>query len=342
MHTRSLHQQFIFCICLHVTNSLFVILLHRYSGSSSGSGGSIPHSFSVDEIQKMRVKLKSSKSYPNELVLNQQNADRNDNDKMVTSKMLSKDTLSANHDECDNSSSGVSSDQEVTASSVKSVVKTTIAPINSNKIISTNPMTESKHGILKNHHVTNKSVVVTNAPHHQTAPQTNANKTTASAAVAVTAAAAAINTTSTTSVKIVESINKKAINLPPLSNVTKKISAAVSETAQNANNDDFDDFDDLPAKGFQRQVSLTRKQAATIAMNRQIYTRSAVSLAQLPPPLEIQGDSDDPDHQQQTECRKNNLKVNLHTKCLAFFFYFSSLIHLLGITTDAFYSAISN
>lgn len=305
-----------------MTNSLFVILLHRYSGSSSGSGGSIPHSFSVDEIQKMRVKLKSSKSYPNELVLNQQNTERNDNDKMVTSKMLSKDTLSANHDECDNSSSGVSSDQEVTASCVKTVVKTTIAPINSNKIISTNPMTESKHGILKNHHVTSKNVIVTNAPHHQT-PQSNANNTTATAAVT---AAAITSTTSTTSVKIIESINKKAINLPPLSNVTKKISAAVSETAQNANNDDFDDFDELPAKGFQRQVSLTRKQAANIAMNRQIYTRSAVSLAQLPPPLE--GDSDDTDHQQQSECRKNNLKVNLHTICLVFFysFFFNSLV----------------
>ncbi|XP_055314367.1 protein shank isoform X21 [Sitodiplosis mosellana] len=265
------------------------------SGSSSGSGGSIPHSFSVDEIQKMRVKLKSSKSYPNELVLNQQNTDRNDNDKMPSTKMLSKDTLSANHDECDNSSSGVSSDQEVTASNVKTVVKTTTAPINSNKIISTNPITENKHGILKNHHVTNKNVV-TNAPHQPPPPPSNANN----------ASTMAITTNTTTNVKIVESINKKAINLPPLSNVTKKISAAVSETAQNANNDDFDDFDDIPAKGFQRQVSLTRKQAANIAMNRQIYTRSAVSLAQLPPPLE--GDSDDPDHQQQSECRKNNLK----------------------------------
>lgn len=235
----------------------------------------------MDEIQKMRVKLKSSKSYPNEL-LNQQNADKNDD--KLPSKILSKDTLSANHDECDNSSSGVSSDQEVTASNVKTVAKT---PNNSNKIISTNPITESKHGILKNHHVTNK-IVVTNALPQPIQSSIN-------------------NTSTATSVKIVDSINKKAINLPPLSNVTKKISAAVSETTQNANNDDFDDFDDLPAKGFQRQVSLTRKQAANIAMSRQIYTRSAVSLAQLPPPLEC--DSDDPDHQQQSECRKNNLKV---------------------------------
>lgn len=238
----------------------------------------------MDEIQKMRIKLKSSKSYPNELLNQQfeQNAEKN-GDK-GSSKILTKDTLSANHDECDNSSSGVSSDQEVThASNVKTIAKT---PNNSNKIISTNSI-ENKHGILKTSSLTTKNPI-THVPIN--------------------------NTASNASVKIVESINKKSINLPPLSNVTKKISAAVSNTMDNAN-DDFDDFDDLPAKGFQRQVSLTRKQAASIAMNRTMYTRSAVSLAQLPPPLE--GDSDDPDHQQshcQTECRKNNLKVNLLPK----------------------------
>lgn len=214
-------------------------------------------------------------------------------DDKKASKILSKDTLSANHDECDNSSSGVSSDQEVTASNVKTIAKTSTNP---NKIISTNPI-ENKHGILKTT-MTNKNPV---------------------------AIATSIGAHPTGSVKIVESINKKSINLPPLSNVTKKISAAVSETAQNAN-DDFDDFDELPAKGFQRQVSLTRKQAQTIAMNRAIYTRSAVSLAQLPPPIE--GDSDDPDHQQQShclsECRKNNLKVRY---CLIFGLFDFNLNH---------------
>lgn len=242
----------------------------------------------MDEIQKMRVKLKSSKSYPNELLNQDGNGVKNDNEK-PTSKILSKDTLSANHDECDNSSSGVSSDQEVTATNVKNVCAKTST--NANMIISTNPV-ENKHGILKTT-MTNKINSVTNT-HGGFVNNVNTN-TMASA----------------TNVKIVESINKKSINLPPLSNVTKKISAAVSGTAQNANHDDFDDFDDLPAKGFQRQVSLTRKQAASIAMNRSIYTRSAVSLAQLPPPLE--GDSDDPDHQQshcQPDCRKNNLKVS--------------------------------
>ncbi|XP_023289608.1 SH3 and multiple ankyrin repeat domains protein 3 isoform X2 [Orussus abietinus] len=62
------------------------------SGSSSGSG-SLPHSFSVEEIQKVRTQLKSSKSYPNDFLLQQ------------TQQTLVEDG--------DNSSSGVSSDQDV-------------------------------------------------------------------------------------------------------------------------------------------------------------------------------------------------------------------------------------
>lgn len=298
-----------------------------HSGSSSGSsGGSIPHSFSVDEIQKMRVKLKSSKSYPNELLLNQQldaTKKSDDHGKQPSSK-LTKDTLSANHDECDNSSSGVSSDQEVTASNVKNIANKITNNNNNNtsssKIISssgnnsTNAVENKQHGILKTSSTsttTPSSLAHKTTTMHSTAKSTgNSNSTTLKTSATVTATAIAKPASNTTPiVKIVESINKKSINIPPLSNVTKKISAAVSESAQNAN-DDFDDFDDLPAKGFQRQVSLTRKQAASIAMNRAMYTKSAVSLAQLPPPIE--GDSDDPDHQQshcQAECRKTNLKV---------------------------------
>ncbi|KAK7793822.1 hypothetical protein R5R35_014324 [Gryllus longicercus] len=58
-------------------------------GSSSGSSGTLPHSFSVEEIQKVRTQLKSSKSYPNDFL--------------------------ATHpapEDGDNSSSGVSSDQD--------------------------------------------------------------------------------------------------------------------------------------------------------------------------------------------------------------------------------------
>lgn len=53
-------------------------------------------SFSVDDIQKMRTKLKSSKSYPNDF-LRQQSQNR----------------INENNEEGDNSSSGVSSDQEI-------------------------------------------------------------------------------------------------------------------------------------------------------------------------------------------------------------------------------------
>lgn len=60
------------------------------SNSSASSSSTIAHSFSVEEIQKVRTKLKSSKSYPNDFLI-QQNADADG----------------------DNSSSGVSSDQEV-------------------------------------------------------------------------------------------------------------------------------------------------------------------------------------------------------------------------------------
>ncbi|KAJ1530379.1 hypothetical protein ONE63_005288 [Megalurothrips usitatus] len=67
------------------------------SESSSGSG-SLTHSFSVDEIQKVRTRLKSSKSYPNDFLLPQDG---------------SRDGHEAAVEDGDNSSSGVSSDQDV-------------------------------------------------------------------------------------------------------------------------------------------------------------------------------------------------------------------------------------
>lgn len=75
---------------LHVTQST---QLAETSGSSSGSGtSSMHHSFTVDEIQKVRTQLKSSKSYPNDFL---------------------KKVVIVDDEDCDNSSSGVSSDQEV-------------------------------------------------------------------------------------------------------------------------------------------------------------------------------------------------------------------------------------
>uniref|UniRef100_A0AAR5P7P9 PDZ domain-containing protein n=1 Tax=Dendroctonus ponderosae TaxID=77166 RepID=A0AAR5P7P9_DENPD len=67
------------------------------SGSSSGSN-SVAHSFSVEEIQKTRLQLKSSKSYPDDFFKKQSEG----SEKMEVVE------------DGDNSSSGVSSDQEIT------------------------------------------------------------------------------------------------------------------------------------------------------------------------------------------------------------------------------------
>lgn len=140
----------------------------------------------------MRVKLKSSKSYPNEL--------------------LRQDCLiirpAEHNEEGDNSSSGVSSDQEVT--------------------------------------------ITTNDTHTRT---------------------------------IIEL--KKPVTLPVLTNLKK----TTIITDKDERSDD-DDSPSPPAKGFQRHNSLTRKQAATIAMNRAMQSRNAVSLVKLPPPIETEMEVD--------------------------------------------------
>lgn len=72
------------------------------------------------------------------------------------------------------------------------------------------------------------------------------------------------------------------------------------ELTQQLSNEQRSDDDDLspspPSMGFQRHNSLTRKQAAQLAAQRAKAMQNqmrAVSLAQLPPPLEA--DSDDSD-----------------------------------------------
>ncbi|XP_054741154.1 SH3 and multiple ankyrin repeat domains protein 1 isoform X7 [Anastrepha obliqua] len=93
------------------------------SGSSSGSA-SITHSLSVDEIQRVRNNLKQSKSSPNGFLKSESRqspaADTGPTrqSKSVDSasedqkKNKSSNAYPANEEECDNSSSGVSSDQE--------------------------------------------------------------------------------------------------------------------------------------------------------------------------------------------------------------------------------------
>lgn len=173
----------------------FFVLFNFFSGSSTGSS-SIPHSFSVDEIQKMRVKLKSSKSYPNDLL-------RQDCHIIRPAEHM--------NEEGDNSSSGVSSDQEVT--------------------------------------------ITTNDTHTKT---------------------------------IIEL--KKPVTLPVLTSL-KKTTTIIQDKDERS---DDDDSPSPPAKGFQRHNSLTRKQAATIAMNRAMQSRNAVSLVKLPPPIETEMEVDNP------------------------------------------------
>ncbi|XP_068628040.1 SH3 and multiple ankyrin repeat domains protein 3 [Battus philenor] len=91
------------------------------SGSSSGSS-SMQHSFSVDEIQKIRTRLKSSKSCGDEL---------------------------AERDDGDNSSSGVSSDQEAQARPRRDKVSfcTSVTVKSSNDVISTEPVHSSSESL---------------------------------------------------------------------------------------------------------------------------------------------------------------------------------------------------
>lgn len=157
------------------------------SGSSTGSG-SMAHSFSVDEIQKIRTQLKSSKSFPNAFQEGVQEG------------------------EGDNSSSGVSSDQEM--------------------MMNTSAETKTKPTMVNKQQ--NKMTLKVEEP--------------------------------------------------------KKVTIISTEDARSD-----EDSPSPPFMGFQRNNSLTRKQAAMIAANRaRALAQSqghAVSLTQLPPPIEA--DSDD-------------------------------------------------
>ncbi|RVE42233.1 hypothetical protein evm_013117, partial [Chilo suppressalis] len=92
------------------------------SGSSSGSS-SMQHSFSVDEIQKIRTRLRSSRSCGDE--------------------------LGGDRDDADNSSSGVSSDQEPAAAPRREKVSfcSSVTVKSSNDVISTEPVHSSSESL---------------------------------------------------------------------------------------------------------------------------------------------------------------------------------------------------
>lgn len=196
------------------------------SGSSTGSS-SMPHSFSVDEIHKIRSQLKSSKSFPNAF-----------QDESVA------------EGEGDNSSSGVSSDQEIMMnSSAESKPKPQLSkPM---------PLQQTQHHQQTQYHQQTKQHQ--QQIQHQPQPQQQQQH---------------------------QQQNKMVLKIEE----PKKVTIISTEDARSG-----EDSPSPPFMGFQRNNSLTRKQAAMIAANRaRALAQSqghAVSLAQLPPPMEA--DSDD-------------------------------------------------
>lgn len=194
------------------------------SGTSTGSG-SIPHSFSVDDIQNMRVKLKSSKSY-------------------AENQLLRPDSI----EEVDNSSSGVSSDQEMTMT---------------NNVVVTDAI------LGKVYHQTPSTMITTSTALHHHKPQQQMRPL---------------------------SVAQKN-NVAPIDGTKSAITTAVGSDDDDDDKrvidvDDADDSPSPPPKSFQRHNSLTRKQAANIAIGRAMQTRSAVSLLKLPPPIEADHEID--------------------------------------------------
>ncbi|XP_075169810.1 SH3 and multiple ankyrin repeat domains prosap [Haematobia irritans] len=98
------------------------------SGSSSASGSaSISHSLSVEEIQRIRSNLKTSKSSPNGFDKNEENGPSSETGQPARAEPKNDNDVENNNnnnqeEEGDNSSSGVSSDQEVLAAGAQAIV----------------------------------------------------------------------------------------------------------------------------------------------------------------------------------------------------------------------------
>uniref|UniRef100_A0A336MAI3 CSON014357 protein n=1 Tax=Culicoides sonorensis TaxID=179676 RepID=A0A336MAI3_CULSO len=281
------------------------------SGSSSGSS-SMAQSFSVDDIQKMRTKLKTSKSYPNDF-LRQQNQNR----------------VNENNEEGDNSSSGVSSDQEIqinnnTTPEIKKSgqeTKPQLAPseVKIGKINSTGPVQNTvvkpslvkvtqPVSILKQPSNIQNSNNYNNSGNNEPkkiAAQFNPTPVTTRVTTSIVAKMmpqqqqAPINKTHTPTIQQQQQQQRYQQTLSQIA-AHKGTTPKKLELTQQLSNEQRSDDDDLspspPSMGFQRHNSLTRKQAAQLAAQRAKAMQNqvrAVSLAQLPPPLEA--DSDDSD-----------------------------------------------
>uniref|UniRef100_A0A182W3Q8 SH3 and multiple ankyrin repeat domains protein n=1 Tax=Anopheles minimus TaxID=112268 RepID=A0A182W3Q8_9DIPT len=223
------------------------------SGSSTGSS-SMPHSFSVEEIQKIRTKLKSSKSYPNDFL-------RKQNSQQPVAG-VDHGTSGGPHEEGDNSSSGVSSDQEVTITCNDTMKQS--KPSFPKQLAGTTPL---------------KANVITSSALHSPSVGTGPSGLTEPKKVTLQLGSAAH-----TKLKQNNSVPERRSDVEDNDDVDQ----------------DGTDSPSPPATGFQRHNSLTRKQAATLAASRakanqqNLQQRHAVSLATLPPPIEA-ADSDEAD-----------------------------------------------
>lgn len=273
----------------YLKRSLSNLFCFCSTNNGTPPAASMSHSFSVDEIKNMRTKLKTSKSYPNDLLAKEKD-DQQQQQQPEKEKPSEKvedppkpepeqqapapKTASGEQNEengSDNSSSGVSSEPDIpanntdtikkkpTAPSVASVASTIPAPATTVSVSNQVQATKVKSSIVKSQQLN-------------------------------------LMTSKTSS-----AVPKKPILKNPLNQITRspqpvhhEVKNGLEEEEHTAARSDEEYYDDAelspspPSKPFQRHNSLTRKQAATIAMNRATVTtaRSAVSLVQLPPPIE--------------------------------------------------------
>lgn len=302
----------------------FLFFSHIYSSGSSSGSSSMVQSFSVDDLQKMRTKLKTSKSYPNDFI-RQQNQNR----------------INENNEEGDNSSSGVSSDQEIQSNNngtpeikkqepsrpiappvtkqepqplppkqqqpIKKLIEQPQQPIHTQNLKPS--LVKTPHSILKN----------STANYYTQSEPKKVNTTSQIPCNNVTPVTTRITTSIVTKMMPHQTSCMKSSNISHMQQqqphyhhqyhqhqqaVTKvsvnKPEPKKLELTQQLSNEQRSDDDDLspspPSMGFQRQNSLTRKQACQLAAQRAKAMQNqlrAVSLAQLPPPLEQDSDETD-------------------------------------------------
>ncbi|XP_017867990.1 PREDICTED: uncharacterized protein LOC108616961 [Drosophila arizonae] len=334
------------------------------SSSASGSGASISHSLSVEEIQRIRSNLKTSKSSPNGFLKKEEEQQQQQPQQQ---QLLPQPA--AGEDECDNSSSGVSSDQELLATCaakptdtikkkpsvtiveepktipdppVKPMAKTTIsigaapAAAPATTTLTVKQLVQQQHApviqqqqqqlsgakpaamvatklpgsttqIKSNQPVLSPQVLgrIPNVHHQQQQQQQLLQQHQANPNIKLIA----------TQQQILQQQQQQLAHQQHLQQILKAKAAAAGAASTAAlvakqqqqlhkghdseleQRSDLDDDDgelspSPPAKAFQRHNSLTRKQAAAIAMQRGATRTTAVSLVQLPPPLEADSDGE--------------------------------------------------